>query len=203
MGAGIAMRTALSAPKRVSGLILVSPEHGGEDRPSPEEVGRQQAMADTILSRGLGAAWQSWFPLMPAGMAAMVRDALPRADAESQAAALRAIADQEPFEQLEELRALEMPTLVVAGSDPNHPPELAERYATVLVDVTVAALDLWTGVAGASDFAERAAPPVRRFLQGIGPNGGSLPGADGAMSSTRHERRRGKHITSYRTKPGP
>jgi hypothetical protein len=133
-------------------------------------------MADAILTQGLGTAWESWFPLMPPGMAAMVRDALPRADAESQAAALHAIADQEPFERLEELRALAMPTLVVAGSDPNHPPELAERYATVLADANVETLDLWSGVAGAGDFAERAAPAVRRFLQTERPNGDSNEG---------------------------
>jgi pimeloyl-ACP methyl ester carboxylesterase len=165
MGAGIAIRTALSAPERVSALILVSPEHGGEDRPGPEEVRRQQEMADTILTHGLATAWESWLPLMPPGMAAMVRDALPRAEAESQAAALRAIADQEPFERLEELGALTMPALVVAGSDPNHPPEIAERYASVLADATVETLDLWSGVAGAGGFAERTAPAVRRFLE--------------------------------------
>jgi 3-oxoadipate enol-lactonase len=165
MGAGIAMRAGLSSPDRIRGLILISPEHRGEDRPSAEMIGRQQDMADQILADGLQAAWQSWLPMMPEGMAAMVRDAFPRADPASQAAALRAIADQEPFERLDEIRALTMPVLVVPGSDPNHPRELGEKYRAVLPQPTVIELDMWTGVVDASGFAARLAPVIARLLE--------------------------------------
>ncbi|MEX1141079.1 MAG: alpha/beta hydrolase [Thermoleophilaceae bacterium] len=168
MGSGIAMRTGLSSPARVSGLVLISPEHRGEQRPSPKLIAMQQQMADQILVDGLDVAWSSWIPMMPEGMAAMVRDALPRADPASQAAALHAIATQEPIERLDELRALEMPVLVVPGTDPNHPRALGELYRGVLRQPLVIEVDMWKEVADTEDFAAGLAPAISQFLDEIG-----------------------------------
>lgn len=46
MGSGIAIRAGLSSPARIAGLVLISPEHRGEERPSAEMVARQEEMAD-------------------------------------------------------------------------------------------------------------------------------------------------------------
>jgi pimeloyl-ACP methyl ester carboxylesterase len=174
MGSGIAIRAGLSWPARIAGLVLISPEHRGEERPAAEMVALQQEMADRILTDGLEAAWETWLPTMPEGMATMIRDAFPRADSASQAAALRAIASQEPFERLEEIRALTMPTLVIPGGDPNHPPELAEKYRALLAQPTVIAVDMWTGTADSVGFAARLAPAIERFLSRDAAASGSL-----------------------------
>jgi 3-oxoadipate enol-lactonase len=165
MGSGIAVRVGLSWPARIAGLVLISPEHRGEERPSARMVARQEEMADRILTDGLEAAWEEWLPMMPEAMAAMVRDAFPRTDPRSQAAALRAIASQEPFESLEEIRALTMPTLVIPGGDPNHPPELGERYRALLARPIISTVDMWTGSTDAAGFATRVAPAIKHFLE--------------------------------------
>jgi pimeloyl-ACP methyl ester carboxylesterase len=164
MGSGIAIRAGLDAPERVGGLVLISPEHRGEERPSPEMVALQEEMADRIATEGLEAAWQTWLPMMPEGMAAMVRDGFARADPASQGAALGAIASQEPFERLEQIRDLTMPTLVIPGGDPNHPPELGEVYRGLLAQPLVITVDMWTGTEDADGFAKRLAPAIRSFL---------------------------------------
>jgi pimeloyl-ACP methyl ester carboxylesterase len=165
MGSGIAIRVGLSSPARIAGLVLISPEHRGEHRPSAGMVARQEEMADSILTDGLEVAWETWLPMMPEGMAAMVRDAFPRTDPKSQAAALRAIASQEPFERLEDIRALTMPTLVIPGGDPNHPSELGEQYRALLARPMISTVDMWTGSPDAAGFATRVAPAIKRFLE--------------------------------------
>jgi len=164
MGSGIAMRTGLSAPDRVAGLVLLSPEHKGERRPTPEQVAWQERIADTIRTEGVEVGWASVFPMMPEGMAAMVRDAFARTDPASQGTALHAIAAQEPFERLDDLGALEMPVLVIPGSDDNHPRELGAAYHRVLPNCAVVDLDLWAGVQDAEGFALRVAPVLERYL---------------------------------------
>jgi 3-oxoadipate enol-lactonase len=164
MGSGIAMRAGLSAPDRVGGLILISAEHQGENRPGAEEVAWQEGMAKRIREEGLEAGWAEVLPRMPVGMATMVRDALPRSDAESQAAALGTIASQEPFERLADLAALEMPVLVIPGGDANHPRELGRAYQGVLPHARLVEVDMWGGVVDAEGFAARVAPAIADFL---------------------------------------
>lgn len=164
MGSGIALRAGLTAPDRVGGLVLISPEHKGEQRPTPEEVAWQEGVAEQIRTEGVESGWAGVLPRMPAGMAAMVRDGFVRADAASQAAALGAIASQEPFERIADLSALEMPVLVIPGGDPNHPPELAEAYRGVLRQPLGIPVDMWDGVTDAEGFAPRVAPAIERFL---------------------------------------
>jgi hypothetical protein len=85
--------------------------------------------------------WARWPPLPPA-----IRDVAlamaSRFDPASVAATTRLLASgAQPFERVAELAALSMPVLVVPGTDPEHPAEIAELYArtipnAVLADVT-------------------------------------------------------------------
>jgi pimeloyl-ACP methyl ester carboxylesterase len=141
MGAHTALTLALRRPKRVAALALITP---GFDPSAPRD-GAELARWDA-LERGLREGGVEGF------VRAYDLDAVPDRWRETIATVLRqrlsahehldAVADavhavprSRPFEALDELAAIDVPTLVVASrddADPGHPLAVGERYAKAI-----------------------------------------------------------------------
>jgi 3-oxoadipate enol-lactonase len=93
----------------------------------------------------------------------MVRDAIPRSNAPSIAAAA-AIGHDRAFRQIDELAAIEPPTLIFPGMDYRHPVAVAEHLSKVLPRGRLAALGVSGEVRTAEDFADAFAPGIGEFL---------------------------------------
>lgn len=141
-GSGVALRLALRHPARVRALLVVSPVFVGEDaalmQASHAAMQRMAEAGRRAETEGIAAILSLFEALPPA-----IRDvalAMARTfDPGSVAATTRFLASGAmPFDHLAELAALSMPTLVVPGTDPEHPAEVAERYARVIPGAVLA-----------------------------------------------------------------
>jgi pimeloyl-ACP methyl ester carboxylesterase len=159
MGAHTALRLALAHPERVAGLVLITPSFDPEDPRTVGELARWDALA-----RGLREGGVQGF------IDAYDLDEVPEAWRETVARVLRqrlgahehplAVADalevvprSRPFERIDQLATLELPSLVVGSrdeADPGHPLAVAERYAAT--------------IPGARLLLEDAGPPARSPL---------------------------------------
>lgn len=135
-GSAVALRLALRHPSRVAALVLVSPVFAGRTHGlAPAQrlaFDRMHEAGQRALTEGIEAIlplYQTLPPPIRDAAVAMAR----RFDPASVAATTRLLASgAQPIEHLGELAALSMPTLVVPGTDPEHPAELAERYAEAI-----------------------------------------------------------------------
>ena len=140
MGAHTAVGYALAHPDRLTGLVIIGPTYMGELRPeslaywdglaSALEAGGIDGFVD-YLSResGTGEAWRDSVARVSAERMGLHRDPA------GLARALRETPASRPFESLDELANLDVPTLVVASgdeADPGHPYAAAEAYAAAL-----------------------------------------------------------------------
>ncbi len=136
MGAHTAVAYALDNPERIGGLVLIGPVYRGI---APEEAmdywdglargleeGGVEGFLDALERGGLDPEWRD----------TVLRFTRRRMEAhrhpEAVAAALREVPRSQPFESMDELEFLEVPTLVVASrddADPGHPHGVAEAYA--------------------------------------------------------------------------
>ena len=141
-GSGIALAAALRHPDRIEALVLALPAFAGTERgQTPAQRDAKVRMAEAgerALVDGVEAILPLYAALPPAirdFAVAMAREF----DPGSVAATTRFLASgAQPFTRLDALRSLAMPTLVVPGTDPEHPPEVAELYADVLPRCTLA-----------------------------------------------------------------
>jgi 3-oxoadipate enol-lactonase len=165
LGATIALRAALAHPGRVRGLVLISVEEIEDDRAKAAETAFMDAFAERARSDGVEAAWAPFLPALAPVIRALVREAIPRTDAESIAAAA-AIGRDRSFHGVDELAAVAVPTLVLPGMDARHPSALAEQLVRVLPHGRLApglSADLRT----ADDLARAFAPAIREFLDSL------------------------------------
>jgi pimeloyl-ACP methyl ester carboxylesterase len=150
MGAHTAVRLALLRPGRVAALGLITPSFD----PSRERTGAAFAGWDA-LARGLRGGGVEGF------IRAYDLDAVPQAwretvekvlrqrlsaheHPEAVADALEAVPRSIPFEDMSELEAIAVPTLVVASrdeADPGHPLSVGERYAEAIPDARLVVED--------------------------------------------------------------
>jgi pimeloyl-ACP methyl ester carboxylesterase len=141
MGAHTALSLALAAPERVAGLVLITPSFDPDDPREQSELIRWDALARGLREGGidgflaaydLGEVPEAW----RATVETVLRQRLsthehPLAVAD----ALEAVPRSHPFERIEQLGALAMPTVVVGSrdeADPGHPLAVAERYAAAI-----------------------------------------------------------------------
>lgn len=133
MGSAVALRAALIHPQRVLGLLLVAPVFPGSDRGlSHAQDAAMRAIGEsgqTALAHGVEAL-TPLYGRLPESIReraiAMLRDF----DAASLAATTRLLASEvQPFESISELAQITVPTLVVPGTDAEHPADVAELYA--------------------------------------------------------------------------
>jgi pimeloyl-ACP methyl ester carboxylesterase len=145
MGAATTLAFALENPQRVSALIQITPAYVGypENDDDGARLERWDKLAEGLERDGVeGFLWAYGEPPVPQRFRGVViraiRQRLERHQRpEAVAAALRAVPRSSPFGGLQDLRRLEMPTLVVASRDevdPEHPYEVAQAYARYIPD---------------------------------------------------------------------
>jgi pimeloyl-ACP methyl ester carboxylesterase len=132
-GSAVAVHFGLRHPQRTAGLVLMSPVYPGADRPLPEPArAAMQAMAEAgerVLEQGIDALRPLFEPL-PAPIRDVAIGMMLGFDPASVAATTRFLAsDAQPFASARELAAIGVPVMIVPGTDPQHPAEIADLYA--------------------------------------------------------------------------
>jgi pimeloyl-ACP methyl ester carboxylesterase len=141
MGAQTALRFALEDPHRVAGLAIVTPAYdptGVDWQPGSRSLQRWDDLAHGLRTGGVEGFIDA-YPLseVPEQWRATVEKVLrQRMSAhEHQAAvadALQSVPRSRPFQSLESLTAIEVPTIVIASrddADPGHPLAVGRSYA--------------------------------------------------------------------------
>lgn len=163
LGGTIALRAALAFPARVEGLVLISVEDIEDDQAKAAEIAFMEAFADRVRNAGLEAAWAPILKDLPPIIGAMVREAIPRSDALSIAAAA-AIGYDRSFRSVDELAGINVPALIIPGVDWRHPRALAAQLARVMPLAQLATVEMSADLKTTDDFARTFGPPIRSFL---------------------------------------
>jgi len=150
MGSAVALRFALRHSRRTQGLILMSPVYPGEDRGLSEaQVAAMRAM-DEAGQRGVEGL-RPLFERLPPPIRDVAIEMMLGFDAASLAATTRFLASNvQPIGTVRELASIEVPVMLVPGTDAEHPPEVADLYARHLrrpVFVDPASADLTERIA--------------------------------------------------------
>lgn len=169
LGATITLRTALAYPERILGSVLISVEDIEDDEQKRAEIAFMDAFGARVRREGIEAAWAPILGDLAPVVGAMVRDAIPRSDPASIAAAA-SIGRDRAFHSSSELAGIAPPTLIFPGMDWRHPPALAQHLARLLPKGRLAPVTLSADVRTAHDFARVCAPAIREFITAlIGP----------------------------------
>lgn len=166
LGATITLRAAVAHPERLLGTVLISVEDIEDDEQKQAETAFMEAFAARIRAEGIHAAWAPVLDDLAPVIGAMVRDAIPRSDPASIAAAA-AIGRDSAFRHPDELAGISCPTLIFPGMDWRHPAALAAHLARVLPEGRLSGVALSDDVRTAEDFARVCAPPIRDFIAEI------------------------------------
>jgi pimeloyl-ACP methyl ester carboxylesterase len=137
MGAHTTMAFALAYPERVAALVQITPAYDGRPRSGSSELAYWERLADGLARGGIDGfieALDSDVDERWRDTALKVaRQRLERHEhLDAVADALRVVPRSIAFEGLEELEAVETPSLVVASrdeADPGHPYAIGEAYA--------------------------------------------------------------------------
>ena len=163
LGGTITLRAALARPERVRAAIVIGVEDIEDDEKKEAEIIFLDAFADRVRAHGIEAAWEPILKDLAPIIGTMVRDAIPRSDPASIAAAA-AIGRDRSFRTVDELRAVAAPTLIIPGMDARHPAAIAEELARVLPEGRLAPVTISAELLTADDFARAFAPAIRDFL---------------------------------------
>ena len=137
MGAHTAVAYALEHPERVAGLVLIGPVYGGSSARRRCEYwdGLAAALEEGGVEGfvGLHRRRPASTPAWRETVLRITRERISlHRHPEALAEALRQVPRSRPFETMDELEFLDVPTLVVAShdvADPGHPYAVAEAYA--------------------------------------------------------------------------
>ncbi|MDQ4089415.1 MAG: alpha/beta hydrolase [Actinomycetota bacterium] len=166
MGAATALYAAVRAPRRVQGLVIVTPPSAWETRPPQAEA--YQAAARLVERRGIPGYLNA---LQTAGPPRILADELPEAstiwlrhlrrmDEKVVPCILRGAALSD-LPRRDELHSVVVPTLILAWTDdPAHPVSTAENLAELMV---MSELHVASDLAGIRRWPQL----VRDFLGGI------------------------------------
>ncbi len=155
MGAQTALHFALGLPERVLALGLITPAFDPDVHGEPGSYELWDRLAQGLRERGVEGFVAAYdLDSIPEHfretVAAVLRQRLSSHDHPLAVAdALQAIPHSRPFDSWEELRSIEIPTVVIASrdeADPTHPLATGERYAAT--------------IPGAKLVVEDAGPPV-------------------------------------------
>ncbi|RAJ41816.1 pimeloyl-ACP methyl ester carboxylesterase [Kitasatospora sp. SolWspMP-SS2h] len=163
LGSTVALRTAAAHPDRVEAAVLIGVEDIEDDAAKEAEIRFLDAFAARVAADGIEAAWAPVLAALPPVVGAMVRDAVPRSDPASIAAAT-AIGRDRAFRHVGELARITAPVLVFPGTDPRHPTALAAQAARTLPHGRLAAVRIDADLRTPEDLARAVAPAIRAFL---------------------------------------
>jgi 3-oxoadipate enol-lactonase len=166
MGAATALYAAVRAPRRVQGLVVVTPPSAWEGRPPQAEA--YEAAAKLVERRGIPGYVKA---LQTAGQPRILAEELPEADSiwlrhvrrmdEKVVPSILRGAASSDLPTRQELHGVVVPTLILAWTgDPAHPVATAEALAELIV---MSELHVATDLAGVRRWPEL----VRDFLGGI------------------------------------
>jgi pimeloyl-ACP methyl ester carboxylesterase len=137
MGAHTTMAFALAFPERVSALVQITPAYDGRPRSDSSDLAEWDRMAEGLARGGIEGFLEAWDPEVDERWRetaiTVARQRLERhRHLDAVADALRVVPRSIAFEGMEELEAVQAPTLVVASrdeADPGHPYAIGEAYA--------------------------------------------------------------------------
>jgi 3-oxoadipate enol-lactonase len=141
MGAHTAVSLALSNPQRVAALCLITPAYDPQPGTGPGTFDGWDALARGLRAGGVQGFLDAYdLDAVPEGWRQTVEQVIRQRLALHEhplavADALEAVPRSSAFEDLGELRRIEVPTLVVASrdeADPGHPQAIAEAYAQAI-----------------------------------------------------------------------
>ena len=141
MGAHTLTWLALNRPERVAGLVIITPAFSGSEDTDPQRLARWDALSDGLRDGGVeGFVAAYGTPDVPERWRETVIKVIRQRLAlhehpEALADALRAVPRSRPFDSLDDLGAITVPTVVVASSDeadPEHPQAVGEAYAEAI-----------------------------------------------------------------------
>jgi pimeloyl-ACP methyl ester carboxylesterase len=174
MGAHTTMAFALAFPERVAALVQITPAYDGRPRSDSSDLADWDRMADGLAQGGIEGFLEAWDPEVDARWRetaiTVARQRLERhRHLDAVADALRVVPRSIAFEGMEELEAVETPTLVVASrdeADPGHPYAIGEAYAEVLPHAQLISED-----PGASPLAWQGARLSKAIAEFLGESG--------------------------------
>jgi pimeloyl-ACP methyl ester carboxylesterase len=143
MGAHTALRLALSHPERVAALAIITPAFDPTPNPFARaaELERWDALARGLREGGVDGFVAAYdLDATPAALRATLETVLRQRLAAHEhplavADALEAVPRSRPFDEIAQLHAIDVPTIVVASrdeADPGHPLAVGERYAQAI-----------------------------------------------------------------------
>jgi pimeloyl-ACP methyl ester carboxylesterase len=139
MGAATAMAYALAKPERVAALVQITPAYVGGAETDPDRLDYYDGLAEALERGGVDGFMRAFGEpgsiaprfrsiVLEAVRQRIARHRYPKAVAQ----AMRVVPRSSPFDGLDELEWLKVPTLVVAShdeADPDHPYAVAQAYA--------------------------------------------------------------------------
>jgi pimeloyl-ACP methyl ester carboxylesterase len=141
MGAHTALRFALAHPERVAALALITPAFEPDRQSTQQELGRWDALAAGLREDGVEGFVRAYdLRALPETWRATVETVLRQRIAAHEhpaavADALEVVPRSRPFEEMADLAAIAVPTVVIASrdeADPGHPLAVGERYARAI-----------------------------------------------------------------------
>lgn len=164
IGTTISLRTAIASPNRIDSLILISIEDIEDDEAKEAEIRFLDEFAANVRAYGLEMAWAPILKNLSPVIGNMVRDAIPRSDPDSIAAAA-AIGHDRAFNNINELSVIAAPVLIIPGADERHPTKLAEDIGKLLPNGYISSLSMSDHIRSAEDFSQHYAPIINTFLR--------------------------------------
>ena len=141
MGAHTILRFALEHPERTAALVVITPAYDPTELDDPERMSRWAALARGLREGGIDAFVEAYGN---GGVGVQWHDTVQRVLRQrlAQHRNLDALADaldvtplSRPFGRIEDLAAIEAPTIVVASNDaadPGHPFAIGQAYAAAI-----------------------------------------------------------------------
>lgn len=181
MGAHTALAVALRAPERVAGLVVITPAYDEREVDDAERLARWDALATGLRAGGIEGFVAAYGqpaadPRWQETVRKVIRQRLALHEHPGAVAdALEVVPRSRPFRRLEDLSAIDRPTVVVASddeADPGHPRAVGEAYARAIpgarlvTDPPGASPVAWQGSRLSQLIAEVAASAGARYRRG-------------------------------------
>jgi pimeloyl-ACP methyl ester carboxylesterase len=141
MGAHTLLGFALEHPERAAGLVVITPAYHPDESRSEESLARWDSLAEGLRTGGVEGFIEAYGdPGVPESWRETVFKVIRQRLAahehlDAVADAMQSAPRSEPFESLDALAAIEVPTVVVADrdeADPGHPLAIGEAYARAI-----------------------------------------------------------------------